>query len=341
MRAHLSVTLLTFVIGTVAGMRAVPAAQPSELSITTLATPATVSQSEAAAINNRGDVVGGVIDDSGLHAMLWTNGVATRLPSLGGDSFALDINDRGEIVGYATTLTGETHAVLWRRNEIFDLGTLPGGTSSSANGINNRGDVVGVSSTALADERHAFVWQHGVMTDLGTLPGGGTYSEAFAINNQGQVVGQSATGSGEIHAVLWDGALQSDLGTLPSDTQSAALDVNSRGQVVGRSLDDFAERAFLFEDGTMTELAGVGPLSTQGNGINDRGWVVGQITTTSSELHAALWINGVVTDLGVLPSGSWSGAADINNRGQVVGSAMERIFSGEEPSDLFRAVLWQ
>src|SRR6266478_5649820 len=54
---------------------------------------------------------------------------------------------------------------------IKDLGTLPGGTISFAVGINDRGQVVGFSSTASAI-RHAFLFEDGVMVDLGTLPGG-------------------------------------------------------------------------------------------------------------------------------------------------------------------------
>jgi probable HAF family extracellular repeat protein len=83
---------------------------------------------------------------------------------------------------------------------ITDLGTLPGGYESIAYGINNRGQVVGYSTTA-SGEYHAFLWEDGEMTDLGTL--GGAYSVAYGINSRGQVVGYSASASGENHAVLW------------------------------------------------------------------------------------------------------------------------------------------
>ena len=69
------------------------------------------------------------------------------------------------------------------------LGTL-GGPSSSAAGINERGQIVGTSATRARDEfggwiSHGFVWQSGVMTDLGTL--GGEWSAANVINDRGQV----------------------------------------------------------------------------------------------------------------------------------------------------------
>jgi probable HAF family extracellular repeat protein len=86
---------------------------------------------------------------------------------------------------------------------ITDLGTLPGGDSSVAFGINNRGQVVGSSTAASGEFRdHAFVWENGKMTDLGTLPGAGD-SVAFDINDRGQVVGWSTLASDPGHAVLW------------------------------------------------------------------------------------------------------------------------------------------
>jgi probable HAF family extracellular repeat protein len=72
-----------------------------------------------------------------------------------------------------------------------DLGTLPGGTSSFAFGLNDSGQVVGDSYNA-SGQPHAFVWQNGTMSDLNDLipPGSGwVLGNATAINNAGQIVG--------------------------------------------------------------------------------------------------------------------------------------------------------
>src|SRR5215510_14995213 len=74
---------------------------------------------------------------------------------------------------------------------ITDLGTL-GGATSTACGINDRGQVAGNSAIA-SGELHAFLWDGGTMTDLGTLPGR-AFSGARFINNRGQVVGSSSPG---------------------------------------------------------------------------------------------------------------------------------------------------
>jgi len=54
---------------------------------------------------------------------------------------------------------------------ITDLGTLPGGAYSQALGVNDNGQVVGLSQTSSGAE-HAFLYQPGTgMVDLGTLSG--------------------------------------------------------------------------------------------------------------------------------------------------------------------------
>src|SRR5436189_4442945 len=70
-----------------------------------------------------------------------------------------------------------------------DLGTL-GGSLAIPSAINQRGQVVGRSSTP-DGRNHAFLWQDGVMTDLGTL--GGLASNAVGINQQSQIAGVSNT----------------------------------------------------------------------------------------------------------------------------------------------------
>src|SRR5450631_3783154 len=68
-----------------------------------------------------------------------------------------------------------------QRYRITDLGTLPGGESSEANAIDDRG--VAVGDSAVPEGIHAFVWTESEgMKDLGNLPGGGAYSSASGIN---------------------------------------------------------------------------------------------------------------------------------------------------------------
>ena len=67
------------------------------------------------------------------------------LGTLGGNiANANDISEAGEIVGSATTASGQTHAFLWQIGVMTDLGTL-GGAYGAASGLYDNGQVVGFS----------------------------------------------------------------------------------------------------------------------------------------------------------------------------------------------------
>ena len=84
---------------------------------------------------------------------------------------------------------------------VIDLGTL-GGNFSSANAINNAGQVAGISAVTSSINPHATLWSNGSGADLGVLAGG-SESYAYGINDNGQVAGFSYTaGVANGHATL-------------------------------------------------------------------------------------------------------------------------------------------
>ncbi len=164
------------------------------------------STSAATAINQRGQVVGisgqcsnAVGGFSAQHAVVWgRDGRPVEIGNLGGEAWhtPMDINERGDIVGFGNpaTVPGDAFGVvafLWtRRGGIENLGTLPGHGSSQALGINNRGQVVGLSSGPGGNR--AVLWDRGVRTDLNELvePGyEGTLLTAGHINDAGVITG--------------------------------------------------------------------------------------------------------------------------------------------------------
>jgi len=84
----------------------------------------------------------------------------------------------GEVVEISS-LAGDliSRGFVWQNGTMIDVGTL-GGSSGSAFGINERGQVVGEAVTATEVPR-AFIWESGRITDLGTL--GGSVSQAFGL----------------------------------------------------------------------------------------------------------------------------------------------------------------
>lgn len=209
---------------------------------------------------------------------------------------------------------------------LTDLGSL-GGNATSANAINNAGDVAGYSYTNTG-QPHAFLWSKHKMTDLGTL--GGNTSQASGINSQKQIVGWSATSNGSTHAFSWLNGVMKDLGTL-GGANSYATAINDASQIVGYSTTSSGQtHAFLVQNGVMTDLGTLLNLSTSASfayGISKTGQIVGQSDSTAviwealptfPVLSAPLFIYRLPT---LQPDSSQSSATalGINSVGQVVG----------------------
>ena len=82
----------------------------------------------AAGINNAGAIAGTQIVNGQAIATLWSNGNASSVAGAG--SYAMAINDAGQIVGMVTTAGGQGHAFIATNGVLQDLGTLPGGSWS-------------------------------------------------------------------------------------------------------------------------------------------------------------------------------------------------------------------
>jgi probable HAF family extracellular repeat protein len=107
-----------------------------------------------------------------------------------GNSHAEDINDHGVVVGVQSSFSNR--AFIHDGTSMRDLGKFADAFSAEAYGINNNGDVVGMSGV------RAVLWKDGQIYDLNTLlaealPAGWTLTYAHAINDRGQIVGQLAT----------------------------------------------------------------------------------------------------------------------------------------------------
>jgi probable HAF family extracellular repeat protein len=299
----------------------------------------------------------------------------------GGENF---INNAGTIVGGADTSVPTpvpgcynpvnlrdcyiSHAFVWSHHHLKDLGTLPGGYFSFAEGINNAGQIVGVSENGQIDpaygnpQFHAVLWENGIIEDLGTL--GGMSSFATTINDRGEVMGVAqndvpdpfsilgGTGDGtsltQTRGFLWENGKMHDLGTL-GGPDTFAIFLNQRGQVAGMSYTSDtpgqsgvpAMDPFLWENGKIKDLGnfgGTNPLNPYSGwiaGLNNRGQVTGTLSLPGDQTaHPFLWDGEKLTDLGTL-GGSYGLSSGLNEAGAVVGMA---YLPGD---NVFHAFLWK
>jgi probable HAF family extracellular repeat protein len=172
-----------------------------------------------------------------LDPFLWDkNQGMVDLGTLGGTSgCALNINKKGEVVGYSNVAGDQTlHPFLWTApGPMQDLG----GTYGVAIWVNEAGEVVGTAAIEAGQVPHGFLWKKGRMIDLGVLswlPG----SDAEWINASEQIVGKafSADFSTQI-ATMWENgaAPPADLNTLVPPGSGLLLvearNINDRGEI--------------------------------------------------------------------------------------------------------------
>jgi len=295
--------------------------------------------SEAAGVNNLGDVVGAATTTGGAsHAFLYRNHQMVDLGTLpgGSSSYATALNDRGDVVGYSgINAYGEQfrefiQGFAWQNNTLRAIGALYCPCSfnvrygtSKAFAVSNTGWVVGDSQTNRQTFRGAFVWEESAMRALDFAVTNAGNTHAFGINDIHEVVGDAND-----RAFLVRDGFSQDLGVLPGYRSSSARAVNNKGQVAGSSTDAGGmARAFLWDLGTMNDLGTLqGDVSSQAHAINVTGDVVGRSGDAEfSRSRAVLWHEGNAIDLSrLIASSGWSlsTATGINDFGQIVGAGV-------------------
>jgi probable HAF family extracellular repeat protein len=255
---------------------------------TVLPTPSNVIQANADAINNVGTIIGGVtFDDNSQEAVMWdSGGHMTSLGFLPGGNWsqALDITDRGQIVGAANSPGWFYRAVIWDSGpgSIKALPALPGidenpYPGSFATAISNSGRIAGTFSAWYVPQE-AVVWmnENTVPTVLPPLVDGG-FSSVSDINNAGQVVGNSngVSGGFQMHAALWQSGTVRDLGAM-GGTWAGATAINDRGTIVGAWQDANASHAFVIQGSVVSPLNPLsGDTANWASGINNASQVIG------------------------------------------------------------------
>jgi len=194
--------------------------------------------------------------------------------------------------------------------------SFPGAPVTNVNGINNSNVIVG----SYYDSQyfvHGFIYRAGKYTAI-NFPGA-TVTEVLGINDNGDIVGMYQLPGGlNFHGFVRHNGSFTRIDDPSAEFGTMAFGINKFGTIVG-SFDN--AQGFVYQNGTYRtlnapQLPGE-PYQTQLNGINDQGWIVGQVFRGG--IWRGFWIANNQLHF-VEPAGSTdSEATGINDRGDIAG----------------------
>ncbi|MFK0258865.1 hypothetical protein [Streptomyces sp. NPDC090445] len=208
---------------------------------------------------------------------------------------------------------------------MYQLPLLAGHTHSSAQAMNDAGDVVGLSLDENGDGWLVRWGADGSLTPLQAV-GGGLGGHAVEIVEDGTVAGFTTTPDGVRHTARWDASgaltrLEEPSGYVDGEAQ----DINNSRVAVGHLSTGSRTRPVRWgADGRATVL-NLPPQADGGvaTGINEWGEIAGHVYVPGEKTRAVRWDSaGRVHDLGSL-GGSYSEPTAINDRGTVIGRATD------------------
>jgi probable HAF family extracellular repeat protein len=201
--------------------------------------------SQVNGINASGGLVGNWQDPDGRnHGYLFGKGAFTTLGVPDADSADLHaqaLNAQGQVVGfYNDTRANTHHGFLWKDGAFtkVDVPDAVGPHGTSAEGINDSGDVVGTFVDSRGG-RHGFLLSKGVYTTLDVPTSfNGNSTVAQQVNTAGQIVGFYADASAVFHGFLLNqGNYTSVDVSLPGAKSTQIFSVDAQGEIVGAYLD--------------------------------------------------------------------------------------------------------
>ena len=184
-------------------------------------------------INDLGEIVGTYFDASSEHGFI-LRGTEFRALDVEGavnGTQALGLNNLGAIVGGFVDASGDEKGFLRQRNG--DVATLifPGAVVTEANGINDRGNIVGTYRQArFGTPIHGFVFMDGEFTTLDFPGARDTFPSR--INDRKVVVGTYDASDGE-HGFSWANGKFTTINEPDGPSQTFINGLNNLNQITG------------------------------------------------------------------------------------------------------------
>jgi len=247
----------------------------------------------ACAINDLDVAVGFGQAESATYEVpvMWVNGVAEELPTLGFGGSANDINNQGDVVGYVRSSEGGgLEPAVWRDGNLELLSTLEG-KGGIASTIDEFGLIAGISyGSALENGFLPTQWTDGAPKAL-PVTFGTSYIGSLGVNKtgagktSGYVIETRLLENGEpypiVVAVGWDGDSYRVLQKLNDNQSSWAFDVNEFGVFAGYSRDSQGvDVPVLWTDEGITRLPFAPELMARAVSLNEVGQVIGVDSTS-------------------------------------------------------------
>lgn len=260
----------------VAMLVAVPSAQ-AQYTYTKIMYPGS-TWTEAAGINDAGQVVGTYTDAAGIaHGFLYQNGVYTQVdyPSTA-HNYAFGINDQGHIVGSfsAGAPRGPYHASL-RAGGVWSEYDFPG-NETDGRAINTAGDIVGIYNAGYGTPDHGFLKVGETYTSI-DYPGA-SLTYVFGLNDAGYISGTYRDALGLKGFLYANGAYSSV--SYPNASETYIGGINNANAMVGWKIEGGKVGGFLVSAGRFRPVLAsfANAANTKPRAINDLGVIVGTYT---------------------------------------------------------------
>jgi probable HAF family extracellular repeat protein len=251
-------------------------------------------------INSAGTAVGYASGSEGIESFVdqfgtYTNNIVD--PDAPQSTYALGINDSGEVVGVAYINTNDTEGFIYNNGSSTSIND-PNASDSVSESGNSSGTfafAINASGQVLGDyfdnsgNSHGFIYNtDGSFTDITVAGATATYAEG--INNAGQAVGYYVDASNEVHGFLYSGGSVTTLNDPAAAGGTAALAINNTGEVVGYYWDGNGnEDVFTYSNGIYTNIAVPdADDSIEGVSVNDAGQIVVTYYGDNGELDGLL-----------------------------------------------------